>query len=319
MRPAPASHSEIGVSLMQKSVRVLSFLLCLMLALPLACAEEAEQIEKIIPPLRALPDYVEKLLHVAVQEIGYSEDKSGVTKYGIWSGDPAAEWCAEFLCWCVDQVDRQENTGLLNSVYPYYTGTNTGKNWFIRQGRYISRKGRITDWGSQWFRDEETIMEKNSYVPQPGDWVFFSTSATGDTTHVAMVEYCAYDENGKIQVHVIEGNNPSAVARNEYPIDYWATLGYGTVFDLADVTLRFGNEGAKVTALQEMLVEAKLLEEQYTTGKYGAITQQAISDFQKLMEINVTGIADITTQKLLKEYARETYMNDPQNWVVGDE
>lgn len=296
---------------MRLLTKILPALLCLLLVLPAAGAEE-----KMIEPRWEVPEYVEKLLEIARNEIGYTEEKSGVTKYGTWSGDPAAEWCAEFLCWCVDQLDQQQGTSLLRSVFPYYTGTNTGRNWYIKQGRYIARKGTIPEWGSEWFKDEDTVMEKNSYVPQPGDWVFFSANANGDTTHVAMVEYCAYDENGAAQVHVIEGNNPEAVARNVYPLDYWAILGYGTVHDVADVTLRFGNEGEKVKALQEMLVEAGLLESQYTTGKYGAITQEKIKAFQKMIDLNVTGIADLTTQKMLAEYAHLEYLKNPENWVV---
>lgn len=304
---------------MRNTVKILSLLLALMTFFSLAAAETAEEKEIRIEPACEVPAYVEMLLDVARGEIGYTEEKSGVTKYGVWSGDPAAEWCAEFLCWCVDQTDQKESLHLLNAVYPNYTGTNTGKNWFIRQGRYVSRTGRITDWGSQWFLGSDTVMEKNSYIPQPGDWMFFSSSATGDTTHVAMVEYCAYHEDGKAYVHVIEGNNPSAVARNVYPLDYWATLGYGTVHPVAGVTMKFGNEGEMVRALQETLVEAKLLESQYTTGKYGAITQKAIRDFQHLVGLNETGIADLNTQKQLKEYAREVFLADPENWKLGEE
>lgn len=304
---------------MSKWMKLTALLLAAAAICVCAGAEETESRETIIAPAGPLPAYVETLLQIARQEIGYTEEKNGVTKYGIWSGDPAAEWCAEFLCWCVDQADQKGNTHLLNSVYPNYSGTNTGKNWFIRQGRYVARKGRIENWGSQWFIGSDTVMEKNSYIPQPGDWMFFSTSATGDTTHVAMVEYCAYDENGRVQVHVIEGNNPSAVARNVYPVDYWATLGYGTFGDVAGVTMKFGNEGEKVRALQQMLVEAELIESQYTTGRFGAITQNAIRSFQRLMGLAETGIADLTTQRMLKEYARQKYLDNPENWKLGEE
>ena len=304
---------------MPKPIKRIALLLAVMTALCCAAAEETKARETRIEPERETPAYVEAVLKIARQEIGYTEEKNGATKYGVWSGDPYAEWCAEFLCWCVDQADKRENTQLLNSLYPNYTGTNTGKNWFIRQGRYVARKGRIADWGSQWFIGSDTVMEKNSYIPQPGDWMFFSTSATGDTTHVAMVEYCAYDENGRVLVHVIEGNNPSAVARNVYPVDYWATRGYGTVSDVADVTMKFGNEGEKVRALQQLLVEAELIESQYTTGRFGAITQNAIRNFQRMTGLSQTGIADLTTQKLLKDYAHQKLLENPENWKLGEE
>ena len=118
---------------------------------------------------------------------------------------------------------------------------------------------------------------------------------------------------------MIEGNNPSAVARNVYPVDYWATLGYGTVSDVADVTMKFGNEGEKVRALQQLLVEAELIESQYTTGRFGAITQNAIRNFQRMTGLSQTGIADLTTQKLLKDYAHQKLLENPENWKLGEE
>ena len=308
-----------------RSIRLIALLLCILL-LPLSVPAESlpaetetprETVENIITPLHQPPEYVDWLIQTARKEIGYTEERSGVTKYGIWSGDPAAEWCAEFLCWCVNQVDKEYGTSLLNITYPNYTGTNTGRDWFISHGRYIARKANIPNWGSQWFTGESQPMEKNGYIPLPGDWVFFSTTATGDTTHVAMVEYCSYDEAGNVQVHVIEGNNPSAVARNVYPLNYWAILGYGTVYDLADVVMRFGNDGEKVKALQRELVQAGLLDAQYVTGRYGSITTQAIKDFQKMMGINQSGIANHETQLKLHAYVVELSKQNPENWVVN--
>ena len=240
---------------------VLPLLLCAALLLPAACGEKAadaylalipaaEAGETLILPAYPVPDHVLLLLQTAQNEIGYTEERSGFTKYGDWAGDPTAEWCAEFLCWCVHRVDVTENTQLLDKVYPKYSGTNTGRNWFLREGRYIARKGYVPSWGSQWYKGESVPMEKNSYIPQPGDWVFLSDNADGDTSHVALVEYCTRNASGQVLVHVIEGNNvtkpaPQGVSRNVYPLDYWKILGYGTVRDLADIAMRFGNKGAK--------------------------------------------------------------------------
>jgi len=126
-----------------------------------------------------------------------------------------------------------------------------------------------------------------------------------------MVEYCTRDEEGNITVHVLEGNNPSAVARNAYPLDHWSILGYGTVYDLADMVMRFGNEGEKVRFLQQQLVKAGLLSPQYTTGKYGALTTEAIQKFQKSQGLHVTGIADFTTQTTLNAYVQTLAASAP--------
>lgn len=297
---------------MRRSLCLLLALVCLA-SLPCALGEEAAEgtlqtsaalsdMEQVIDPVYPVPDYVEWLLDVARGELGYKEQSGGVTKYGAWAGDPAAEWCAEFLCWCVDQVDKQMATHLLTQQYPYYTGNNTGRDWFLKKGRYVARSGTVPGWGAQWYPGDTALMEKNSYVPQPGDWVFFSTNSTGDTCHVAMVEYCAYNENDRIMVHVIEGNNPSAVARNAYKLTDWSILGYGTVHDAAQITLRTGNEGEKVTALQQKLVSAGLLGTQSTTGKYGALTTQAVKNFQTQMGIEPSGVANYQTQTALDDY-----------------
>ena len=86
--------------------------LCLCFA---PCTAKSE--ETVIPPEWPVPDYVTLLLRVASGEVGYSEEAHGWTKYGEWAGDPYCQWCAEFQCWCVNQVDTLYGTSLLNSVY----------------------------------------------------------------------------------------------------------------------------------------------------------------------------------------------------------
>lgn len=281
--------------------------------------QDPDLIETVIPAQYPIYDYVEFLLDVARGEIGEGEDSRGNTKYGIWAGQPDAEWCAEFLCWCVNRVDELYGTHLLKNTFPLYSSTNVGRNWFIRNGRYIARKGNVPDWGSQWYNDTYQRIEKNSYIPQPGDWVFFSVYASGDTSHVALVEYTAKDENGNIFVHVIEGNNPDKVARNSYSIDNWAILGYGTVRDLAGITLRPGNEGVKVRKLQEELVLLGYLQEQYVTGKYANLTADAVRAYQRSKGIQETGIAGPETQQSLETAVKQYYVEHPELWSVEDE
>ena len=295
-------------------------LMCLWLGLVPALGEQILA-EGALVPQYEVPKEVTWVLDAARKELGNGEAKNHTTKYGAWAGNPAAEWCAEFLCWCVDQVDSTQKTKLLNRQFPNYTGTNTGRDWFLSQGRYVARRGVVRGWGTQWFKGENEPMAPNSYVPQPGDWMFLSNAATWDTTHVAMVEYCAYDENGKIQVHVIEGNSPFAqvkdqVVRNQYPIDYWAILGYGTVHDVADIAMHFGNSGEKVKALQQDLAAAGLFPQgQKVTGQYGAITEKCVKDIQRQMGAVETGIADQAVQLQLKKLVYAQSADNPENWV----
>jgi hypothetical protein len=61
-------------------------LLCLLLFFPLLPVRAEEN---LIPPAYPVPDYVEHLLQVASEEVGYTESH-GRSKYGEWAGDPAA-------------------------------------------------------------------------------------------------------------------------------------------------------------------------------------------------------------------------------------
>ena len=200
-----------------------------------------------------LPEYVHQLLAIAEKEIGYAEGPNNRTKYGEWSGNPNAAWCAEFVCWCVDQVDQQHTTGLLKRVYPLYSGQNTGRDWFIARGRFLYRKAVCPNWGSQWLKGSDHDLERGEYIPRPGDLVFFSYNEAGDTEHVALVEYCSYDSEGHVIIHVIEGNNPSKVQRNRYRLSNSQVLGFGLCEDIADTTIRYGCRGDKVKQLQEDL------------------------------------------------------------------
>ena len=101
--------------------RLLLWIAALMLIVSPALCEEEQ-----LAPAYPVPQYVQWLLEVAQGELGYTEGRDQYTKYGEWAGNPYAEWCAEFLCWCVDQVDQQHGTHLLTTAYPRYSGMNTG-------------------------------------------------------------------------------------------------------------------------------------------------------------------------------------------------
>lgn len=294
--------------------RLLVCLLLVLLCMPHALGEEA-----VIPPVRPLPPYVEWLLDVARGEIGYTETSAKYTKYGEWAGDPYAEWCAEFLCWCVDQVDQQHGTRLLTRIYPRYSGSNTGLNWFLRQGRYIARTGYVSGWGSQWFTGTDERMPSGGYIPQPGDWVFYSFDDSGNTAHVAMVEYCTREADGSVAVHVIEGNLPDKVQRSSHALTDWRVLGYGTVFDLADIVLVGGCQGEKVLALQTRLHALGYLDTQYVTGEYGPSTAQAVRAFQEASGITATGVAGRATQLALNALYWQAYWQENKNFSVSEE
>lgn len=295
-------------------------LVLLGLVFPALCEESSSPLEEeIIQPQWEVPDYVSWLLEIAGEEVGYREGDHGYSKYGEWAGDPYAQWCAEFLCWCVDQTDQRHGTDLLEKTYPLYSGSNTGRNWFIAQGRYVVRNGHLADWGYQWLKGTDEFLTTGDYIPQPGDWMFFTWTDTQDTDHVAMVEYCTRDAEGNVTIHVIEGNNPVAVQRNTYPLTYTRILGYGTVHDVADWTMRYGNGGEKVRQLQEKLATLGYLTAEDIDGGFGMDTSNAVKAFQADMGLKDTGIATMETQRLLSKAASDAIRDDPTNWIVVDE
>ena len=298
-------------------IRRSAALLCLSLFLFLPLLSAAE--EQVLSPRYPVPDYVSLLLSVASDEVGYTEGDHGRSKYGEWAGDPYAQWCAEFQCWCVDQVDQRYGTALLNRVYPLYSASNTGRAWFIEAGRYVIRTGPVDGWGYQWLKGAQDYVHTGDYIPQPGDWVFFTWTAGTDTDHVALVEYCSRDDNGRIFVHVIEGNKPNAVARAAYSLMDKSILGYGTVHDVMDITMRFGNTGEKVRSLQEKLIYLGYLDESLLSGHFGTGTMKAVRAFQSDHALRPSGIATRDMQLLLEQDWKEKRDHDPAIWTVIDD
>ena len=294
--------------------RIAAFALLMCMLFSATVAEDAP-----LRPLWPVPDYVTKLLEIAGAEVGYKEGAHGYSKYGEYWGNPLAQWCAEYLCWSVDQVDKTHGTQLLKNVYPLYSGQNTGMRWFIKEGRWIARNGNLPDWGYQWFKGEDAFITANEYIPQPGDWVFFSWLSDGNTSHVAMVEYATQDKDGHVTIHCLEGNNPDRVARVKYSTDDKKILGYGTVHDVADWTMRFGNTGKKVTELQEKLVYLGYLTQDSVTGHFGINTQTAITNFQTANNLKVLGIANLETQTLINRFYEEKRYRDADAWTVVEE
>ena len=296
------------------------FLFSLFFIFILCISRSSSAKEEVIPPRWDVPEYVTWLLEVASGEVGYNEGEHGRTKYGEWAGDPYCQWCAEFQCWCVDQVDQIHGTSLLTQVYPRYSASNEGRAWFIAAGRYVIRKGEVEGWGYEWLKGSDHYISSGDYIPQPGDWVFFTWTSDTDTDHVALVEYCTRNtETGEILIHVIEGNKPSSVARDTYELNHSRILGYGTVHDAAEITMRFGNKGEKVRQLQEKLNYLGYLETQYVNGTFGNATVYAVRAFQDAHGLRKYGLANMATQFALDEAVEEKYMNDPSTWTVADE
>ena len=124
----------------------------------------------------------------------------------------------------------------------WYTGTADGAPWCATFVSYIAYKANILDTaivkfadcdaGIKWFREKnqfnytEYYEAGNSYIPQRGDLIFFSSNKNkNDSTHVGIIEEC----DGSI-IKTIEGNSGNAIKKRSYSIsnETGTILGYAT-------------------------------------------------------------------------------------------
>lgn len=260
---------------------------------------------------------IDRLIEIAKNELNYTENSDGTTKYGIWSGDPTAQWCAEFICWCVNQVDEKYGTQLLNKKYPLYSSRNVGRDWYIHQGRYVDRRGKVPEWGEQWYWADGKPIIKNGYVPRMGDLIFLGYEGNFNTSHVALVIASEHKNSGCI-VKVIEGNNPDCVQYNEYDIAKEQILGYGTYYNDIGTTMKFGNQGFVVENMQKQLCAIELLQENNITGIFDKHTYNAIIKIQERIHHTPNGIADYITQKAIMQAYNRVLKYNSYDWIVED-
>lgn len=143
------------------------------------------------------------IVNVAMSQVGYTEGNnasalSGLangsknyTEYGLWyknnvDGSDAFDrsaWCACFVSWCAAQAN------ISSDVVYYHAFTPYGYNWFSENAQTYTR-AQVAD---------------GVYAPQPGDIVYFKSSANNrKVNHVGIV--VRYTDG---VLYAIEGNTGS--------------------------------------------------------------------------------------------------------------
>lgn len=175
------------------------------------------------PSLTLTGDLWEDVLIIGRSQLGYTADpycykvtKSGhrgyYTRYGAWDGATFGDWCDTFVSFCVYYA------GLMD----YPKESSCGRHMF-----YLKDAGYWREW--------------NSYIPRPGDLVFFKLDKSSPApNHVGLVEEVIFgegDEGG--QLITIEGNvaNPEGgmtcvrrMTRSTDEVLGYATYQKGTVY-----------------------------------------------------------------------------------------
>lgn len=297
---------------MQKTMRIpvkrATALLCVLCAVLLLASAAAERsivsTDSWTPPdLSGFTDINSPellLLKVLQEELGYTEGPlSNQTKYGEWFSGGRVAWCSELLTWCVDQVDQRYGTALMDSVFPYYGGPATGAPFFMRKGRFISDTGKMPNtYEVQWLIGSDQYLQSNEYIPYPGDYIFFYYyNRANGTDHVALVEGVSRNQDGSIQVHVIEGNNPDTVQRAVYALEDKSIYGYGTPVKRACTNLRVYNENDDVLQLQsECAALGYYTMEPRYLGVFTNKLKDAVKQLQRDADLRADGVVDMDTR-----------------------
>lgn len=135
----------------------------------------------------------EDIVAVAISQIGNINGEP----YWSWYGwETRVAWCACFVSWCANECGYIEA-----GIIPMFA-------W--------------CPYGVQWFQDR-ALWQDNSYIPEPGDIIFFDWEQDGVCDHVGIVEYVEGE-----YVHTVEGNTSNSVARRTYRIGSVSVFGYGT-------------------------------------------------------------------------------------------
>lgn len=283
----------------------LSLILCCILLCPTACAQQAAlcATDQWTPPdLSALSEDAPiqlRVLKIAQQEVGYTQDKNGETKYVDWLGSTSLAWCTEFVSWCVDQADQQWGTSYLGTIYPRVGTATESALYFIKNDRYIGANGCNFDGEPQWLIGENDYLAVGGYIPSAGDIIWFYLYGGADMPdHTAIVEGVSMDDSGDIWVHVIEGNIDPFVRRYAYRLSDPTIIGYGTTETLAYTLLARNSRYGGLKALRQDLASLGYQAGGNTYRMESALVS-AVKQFQADHGIAVTGTVNIETRNAL--------------------
>ena len=121
------------------------------------------------------------VVKVARQEVGYSESKGNLTKYGEWFGLNGMPWCGIFVSWCYAMAGvKLPNIGFKRG----FAGCQTAAEYFKAHGFIVK-------------------------TPKAGDIVLYDWQGNGHYNHAGIY----LDHKDKQTFMAIEGNT-STTSRN---------------------------------------------------------------------------------------------------------
>ena len=115
-----------------------------------------------------------KVVDIALKEVGYTEGKNNANKYSMALGKPAQSWCADFVVWCMKEAGYGSKILHSSSVI------------------------EITNWA------KKNALQINPKLAREGDIISFDFAHLGTPQHIGIVAK-PYDIV-KNSVETIEGN-----------------------------------------------------------------------------------------------------------------
>lgn len=220
-----------------------------------------------------------KIIEIALGEVGYTEKPGNDNKYGEWFGFNHVAWCAEFVSYCYEKVGKTIPFGGWPKGF-------AGVPYFYTQA------------------------VKNNLItahPQPGDIVLFDWNGDKKGDHTGI--FVGFRSDGRIDT--IEGNTSSGEAGSQSNGDgvYKRIRSMSTVLAFVNVLgdlghfgetreYKRGDFGATVLDIQRKLNEV-LNTTLELDGKFGKLTAEAVVVFQKKNNIYADGICGPETLKAL--------------------
>lgn len=138
----------------------------------------------------SLKQMIDLAISIAQNEPQFPVDESGATKYGKLFGTPKAQWCTEFVMYCLKQAETELGTEYIGNAYPWRDSAYATGLWFKSRNRYFDIK-----------------RDQSDYIPSPGDIIIFDTVSYGYPDHTGLVARVE-NQNGNWFVITIEGNIP---------------------------------------------------------------------------------------------------------------
>lgn len=206
---------------------------------PNADVETEEDWEATIPK-ELTGVWSDDLLVVAKSQLGYQEstknyvvveeeETKGYTRYGDWYGDAYGDWCAMFASFCLNYAEIPEN------VLGYEANC---QKWVEKlQERDLEAEETKTEDQEE---PDKLYQFSGTYIPKPGDLVFFEVSVENQANHIGIVsevilteEDSSEDDEDKEksigQIKTVEGNASDAVSERTYQLEDESILGYAVL------------------------------------------------------------------------------------------